>query len=129
MTTVLETITSTAVPGTPNPTWGQPHNAWKVTLKNSRGQRMTVPFYMGVGIPYGAPSTVEVMEVIISDALSYRNSRDFDDFVSEFGYEIHGTADYRAALKTYNACKRMSTRLEKFLTDEEFEALAYPEEA
>lgn len=115
--------TATAKPGPPNEEWNTPNNGWRVTLKNKRGQKMTVPFYMGIGL-HGAPTAAEVLESLVSDALGYRNARSFEEWAGDYGYDT----DSRAAYRTFEACRRISERLDKFLTPEEFEALAYPED-
>lgn len=120
---VYDGYSATATPGPPNADWNTPNNGWRVTLKNKRGKRMTVPFYMGIGLK-GEPSAADVLECLISDAIGYRNAASFEDWASDYGYD----PDSRAAEKTYRACGRISDRLEKFLTPEEFEALAYPED-
>lgn len=121
---VYDGYTATAKRGPANETWGTPNNGWRVTLKNARGQRYTVPFFKGIGLPDTPPTAAEVLECLISDALGYRNARSFDDWAAEYGYDT----DSRAAYRTFEACRRVSERLDKFLTPEEFEALAYPED-
>jgi hypothetical protein len=121
---VLDTFTATAKRGPENEEWGTPNNGWKVTLKNSRGQRYTVPFFKGIGLPDTPPTAAEVLECLVSDALGYRNARSFDDWAADYGYDT----DSRAAYRTFEACRRISERLDKFLTPEEFDALAYPED-
>jgi hypothetical protein len=114
-------FSATAKPGPENTEWGSPNNGWKVTLKNARGNSYTVPFYKGIGLPNTPPTAAEVLECLIDDANGYRNARSFEEWAGEYGYDT----DSRAAYRTFEACRRVSERLDKFLTPEEFEALAY----
>lgn len=113
----LENITATVKPGPANADWGTPNNGWRVTLKNGRGNSWIVPFYMGLGLK-GEPKALEVLESLVRDASSYRDARSFEEWAGDLGYDT----DSRSAHKTYMACKRISDKLESFLTNEEFAA-------
>jgi hypothetical protein len=119
----LENLTATVKRGPENPTWGTPHNGWRVTLKNGRGNSYTVGYYMGIGLGHREPTAAEVLESLVSDAEGYRNASSLDDWAAEYGYELEAHKDFLAARKTYNACKRTSERLETFLTEEEYDAI------
>lgn len=115
---MLENITATAERTAPSPEWDTPNNGWKVTLRNGRGNRYTVPFYKGVGLPDTPPTALEVLECLVSDARSYRDARSFEEWAGDLGYDT----DSRAAEKTYKECKRIADRLGTFLTAEEWDA-------
>lgn len=119
MSVSLDHFTATATRRAPNEAWGTANNGWTVTLKNGRGNRYTVPFFKGVGLPDEAPTALEVLECLARDAAGYRDARNFAEWCSDYGY----SDDSRAALKTFNACRRVSDRLESFTTPEEFDAL------
>lgn len=114
---MLENITAKVEYGEHNPEWPD-STPWKVTLKNGRGYTYTVPFYTGSAVK-GEPTALEVLWCLARDASSYRDARNFEDWAEEFGY----SPDSRAAEKTFKACKRISKRLETFLTAEEFGAV------
>lgn len=101
--------------------------SWKVTLKNPRGRTLTIPYSMGPALT-GEPELEDVLECVISDALCYRGVGSIEEFASEFGYELESRGDLDRLKRAYNACKRYSERLETWLTEEEFEAMAYPED-
>ena len=52
------------------------------------------------------------MSAYTNDAISYENSRNFEDFCEEFGYDIELTKDYKRAKSVYNACKKAKDKLE-----------------
>lgn len=116
---IPENITAVTVkPAAPNAAWGSPNNGWKVTLTNGRGNRYTVPFYTGLGLT-GEPSAADVIQCLVSDAAGYRDAGTFEAWAGEYGYDT----DSRAAHKTWKACRRISDRLDTFLTPEEFTAV------
>jgi hypothetical protein len=112
---IPENITATVKPGPPNEQWGTPNNGWRVTLRNGRGGRYTVPFYTGLGLT-GEPTAADVIQCLVSDAAGYRDTGDFQEWCSDYGMDT----DSRAAHKTWKACRRISERLHTFLTPEEF---------
>ena len=97
-----------------------PMDHWKVTLRMGT-RRMTTTFSMGMGHHGAQPDLADVLDCLASDASSYINSRDFEDFCSEFGYDT----DSRKAERTYKACGHNAKRLERFLGSESLENLMY----
>ena len=89
---------------------------WKVTLKRGRKQ-MTLYFSKGYGHNGTEPTTDEVLDCVVSE--SYAMETDFEDWCSEFGYD----ADSRKAERTYNACKRNTIKLVRFLGSDLYDAL------
>jgi hypothetical protein len=109
-------------------TYGAKENAdfknsdgWTVTIYNDK-KRYTFAFYMGYGHNGKEPDIENVMDCILSDASSYENARDFEDFANEFGYDT----DSRKAEKIYKACGKEAERLKKLL-GEDYETFIYAE--
>ena len=65
------------------------------------------------------PDCASVLDCLASDAASYDQSRDFDEWASDFGYDT----DSRKAEKTYRVCGEQSKELRHFLGDAEYRAL------
>lgn len=86
-----------------------------------QGRSMTVDYWMGRGIKHD-PTVTEVLDCLLSDASSFDNARDFDDWASEFGYDTEDPAVLKQAKKTYNAIRKQAERLKTLLGDayEEF---------
>ena len=103
-------------------------SSWKVVLRNPRGKTLTVPFYMGPALR-GEPELEDVLEAIVSGALAYENNDDILEFASEYGYSTDTAAERAQVRRTFNACKRLSERLRTWLEPEEFDSLAYGEDA
>lgn len=96
--------------------WGN-MDPWEVTLRNGR-RRLSVPFFTGEGLRgHGEPSAAGVLACLLSDA---GVSADFEEFCSEFGYDV----DSRKAERTHVACLAIRAKLEKFLGAEFDDALA-----
>lgn len=94
---------------------------WRVTISRN-GARMQVPFTQGAGFG-GKPPTVDtVMESLVLDARG--GEEDFDDFCSEFGYDV----DSRKAHGVWKACQSIRERLPKVLTAEEWEKISEGDE-
>lgn len=58
-----------------------------------------------------APNLAEVLDCMASDASSVENSRDFEEWCSEIGYDT----DSRKAEATYNECKAQARHLERVI--------------
>ena len=71
------------------------------------------------------PEVEDVLNSLALDAGSYDNSRNFEDFCSDFGYD----EDSRTAEKIYNACAEMSKSLKYFLGSELYDTLLYKVES
>lgn len=59
-----------------------------------------------------AKDLVEAFEFFLSDGIAYANSRDIDDFASEFGY-----TKVSECLKAYNGCKEACEAWKNFYID------------
>jgi hypothetical protein len=67
------------------------------------------------------PEAAEILDCLASDAVSVENSRGFEDWASDLGYD----PDSRKAEKTYLACVKSSERLRKFLGGYEYRDLLW----
>lgn len=91
--------------------WGdRGASAWKVKLVR-RGRQLTVGFFTGSAIT-NDPDAASVISCLISDARAGEQS--FEEFCSDFGYD----EDSRKAEKTWNACRIIAPRIERFLGDD-----------
>jgi hypothetical protein len=106
-----------------DPEWSG-FDKWAVTLRNPQGKTLSTQFYMGPGHEGAKPSFELVMDALISDALGYENSRDFNDYCAEYGMETETAAERRRAQKIYKECERLAPRVRAFL-GEDFDHLAY----
>ena len=93
--------------------WASHH--WICTLRYGRRQ-FTVNFWTGIGWNR-KPDIGDVLYCLLSDATGYENSRDFEDWASQFGFD----PDSRRAYSIYQAVKRQSKRLRRLLGDELYE--------
>lgn len=67
------------------------------------------------------PTKSEVFDCLASDASSVDQSRSFEDWASEMGYD----GDSRKAFKIYKACERLAARMKEFLGEAAYEELLY----
>jgi hypothetical protein len=114
-------ISNREVPET-DPEWHG--TAWKVSLWNREGRKITVDFHQGILITE-EPQLSDVLNAIISDTLAYDEAADVLDFAENFGYSLDTAEERRRIRKTYTACKNMSEKVHRWLDAEEFERLAY----
>ena len=96
------------------------HKVWRMTLR-TKGRRMQVQYYTGSAHP--TPTTRDLLESLVSDALTIRNTSGFEDWAHELGFD----PDSRAAERDYRAAQRQTERLSRFLGDryDEFLALEF----
>lgn len=96
------------------------HKVWRVVLR-TRGRRMQVQYYTGA--THGKPTAQDVLECLVSDALTVDNTDGFEDWSAELGYD----SDSRSAEATYRAAQRQTERLSRFLGDryDDFLALEF----
>jgi len=83
-----------------------PMDHWRVTLKRGRA-RMTLPYSKGIGHEGKAPTALEVLGCLVSDA----TDDTFEDWCANYGMET----DSRKAERTYKACVRQTAKLRKFM--------------
>lgn len=97
-------------------------NHFKVTLKTA-GRQMTLYFSQGYGIS-GEPTAADVLDCLASDAASVENSREFEEWASDLGYD----PDSRKAEKIYKTIIKQAERLKKFLGNDLYKTLLWDTE-
>ena len=97
-------------------------NHFKVTLK-AAGRQMTLYFSQGYGIS-GEPTAADVLDCLASDAASVENSREFEEWASDLGYD----PDSRKAEKIYKTIIKQAERLKKFLGNDLYKTLLWDTE-
>lgn len=88
-------------------------NHYKVTIHTDgrySGHSMDVTFSMGRGI-LGGPELKDILDCMSSDSAGLENSRDFEDWASNYGYD----PDSRKAEKTYKSVVQQKQKLASFL--------------
>lgn len=81
---------------------------WKVTLRYD-GRQLTTSYYTGPAIER-EPTAADVLYCLISDA-SVADCPNFESWCADMGYDT----DSRKALATFEACKAMAPKLQRFL--------------
>lgn len=135
--TLEQFINKTGIRISNQPTDHNPHiegsgrmDNWKVKLTAKKSAMdglvqsnatMRLYFSKGVGHNGAEPALDEVLDCMASDAAGIENSRDFDDWCDEYGYDV----DSRRAEKTYKTCQRQAERLKKFLGEEYYNELLW----
>jgi len=92
---------------------GWEHHAYRVRL-HKLGDMVTPEFdwRQGYGIEDSAEDRPDaILDCLVSDAWSVLNSRGFEDWANELGYD----PDSRKAERTYNACRETAEWLDTFL--------------
>lgn len=84
---------------------------------------MKVPFSMGPALKR-EPTLEDVLDCLRCDALSFEDSRDFERWAREFGYD----SDSRKAEKIFRAVENQSKRMRAFLGNVRYKALLYDTE-
>ena len=84
---------------------------YRITLKNGlNGNKMTVPFSTGTGWKR-QPNVEDVINCLVSDASCVQNSRNFENWCSDLGYN----SDPRKAKRVYEACEKQTNNLKNLL--------------
>src|SRR3990167_2453382 len=86
-----------------------------------RNPHMSVTFSKGYGHNGAEPTAAEVLDCLASDAAGLDNSRNFEDWCSEYGYN----EDSRTAWRTYKTVVHEAVRLRHFLLDGLYDQLLY----
>ena len=98
-------------------------NHYKVTLKKGNKQLSTY-FSQGYGITE-EPTAEDVLNCLGSDSSGIENARSFEDWASEYGYNI----DSRKAEKLFHICEKQADRLKNFLGDTLYNELLFNTES
>ena len=93
-------------------------NHWKVMFHCDKTKRYLTVFFSG-GSAVTAIKPEDVLSNLANDAYSVETKETFEEFASEFGYDVAS----RNAEKIYKACKHQTNRLKKFLC---VDAMAVP---
>lgn len=118
----MKKITGSITYGSDHPTPDnfRDSNPWTIELRYD-GRKMTTPFYTGSAL--GEPSLADVMECLASDASTVENSRGFEDWAEDLGYDT----DSRSAEATYQACVKQTDKLRRLLGSD-FEEIVFTDE-
>lgn len=118
-------VTMTATPADANPNMtdmpaGSSH--YRCRIRHD-GRSMTVLFSMGPA--HTKPPTLpDVLDCLASDASGLENANGFEDWASEYGYDI----DSRKAERIYHVVERQAEKLNRLLGDDLYQALLWETE-
>ena len=88
-----------------------PHHLWELVLTNGTdGTEMTLDWTTGIGIT-ADPEAPEVMDNLIGMAWGYWNSRSFEEWASDYGYDLDSLKAYRL----YDEVKAQSEEFKAFV--------------
>jgi hypothetical protein len=100
---------------------------WKVIIEKGskgNGHRMTTYFSKGTGHEGREPKLKEVLDCIVSDAVSVENSNSLEDWARDLGYD----EDSRKAEKIFKTCLRGAKKLRRLLGTETYKELLFDTE-
>ena len=89
---------------------GWQHDAYRVELR-CQDRTMRLDYRKGIGHHGSPPTLVEVLESVITDSRTVLNTRSFEEWAGELGYD----SDSRMAEATYKACVRQAKNFEKLV--------------
>ncbi len=99
--------------------WSRSASHYRCTIRQGRKRIGT---YYSMGSAHSNPPTLEmVLDSLASDAASYLNSRSFEEWASDLGFD----PDSRKAEKTYNAIAVQVGQLIRLLGDDGVKTLAF----
>lgn len=98
---------------------------WEIVL-HMPGKGINVVTYFSKKIDHKGkrPTISKVLNCIASDAAGYENSKNFEDWAIELGYDI----DSRRAETIYHNVKAVSLNMKNFLGKEAYETLLWETE-
>jgi hypothetical protein len=96
---------------------------YKQTVHHSK-LRADYEFYLSSRMTPTAPEVADVLDCLASDASGVENSRDFEEWCSEYGYDT----DSRKAEKTYRICAAQAEQLKSFLGEDLYKQLLWDTE-
>jgi hypothetical protein len=77
-------------------------------------------FSMGIALRH-APTLIDVLDCLASDAAGYENAQSFEEWASEYGYD----ADSRSAEKIYRVVNRQAEQLKRVIGTDAYEELLW----
>ena len=90
-----------------------------------RGYHEPLTVYFSQGSAHKkSPTLAEVLDCLASDASGVDNARSFEDWASEYGYDL----DSRKAERTYQICKKQAQDLKALLGQDAYNQLLYDTE-
>jgi hypothetical protein len=101
--------------------WQDGTTKYRVSIINPAGKSVSFNYFTGPAITE-RPVFEDVVGAAISDATFYENAPTLQEFAAESGMPLDGPEEFKAARKTFDACKSMSERLRALLGDD-FDAL------
>lgn len=104
-----------------NKDWGgkELRNTYSVTITTPKGS-MKIKFWDSI---YNTEHAIKPTEYDILACLEKYNVGTIDDFVSEFGFEVHEWADVKRIENTYNAVVKEYQDICRCFTPEQIEAM------
>ena len=90
-----------------------------VTLRSGRFS-MRVPFSQG-SAHTSEPTAADVLDCLASDAAGYENSKSFEDWCGEYGYNT----DSRKAHRIFKVVERQAAKLQSLLGRDNYETLLW----
>lgn len=114
-----------AVKRNPNMQEQMPRNFECCITQVGRGNSTEMVVYFSQGSAHKKPPTLaEVLDCLASDASGVDNARSFEDWASEYGYDL----DSRKAERTYQICKKQAQDLKALLGQDAYNQLLYDTE-
>lgn len=110
-------VTAKWVVGAPGPIPENMRDMHPYTVTLTRGKhRITVPFYTGSAVKLEQRASqhkvaADVLHSLVSDAQGFENARNFEDWASEYGYDV----DSRKAERIYKKLAELSPQVRDFL--------------
>ena len=90
-----------------------------------RGHHEPMTVYFSQGSAHKkSPTLAEVLNCLASDASGVDNARSFEEWASEYGYDL----DSRKAERTYQICKKQAQDLKALLGQDAYNQLLYSTE-
>lgn len=95
---------------------------WKCVLvsKADGRRRLTVYFSQGPAISR-EPSVEDLLDCLASDAATWENAQDFEDWARDLGYD----PDSRKAERIYRAVEKQAKGLKRLLGDDAYDSLLW----
>ena len=79
-----------------------------------QGRSMTIDYWMGRGIKHD-PTAVDVLDNLLLDASSFDSARNFEEWASDFGFDMEEPESRKKAKKIYSAVRKETERLKTLL--------------